>query len=273
MINILQHVFAIISAYNGVGLYLTIYLLALMYLFLSEKDKGRRIIFCYIAAVVFGLIFFPVTAYLIMYKVMDEEIFYRQIWLIPCGVTVCYAGIRLLMRVGENKTPKLKAVLKSVVAVLMLAVIVLMGQFTFRAENYQKSENEYHLPQYVIDVCDTIKLVGSDYNFGAAFPASMVQFTRQYMAGMHTPYGREAIVEKYRNDWNAGNVLLDLIEADSYDADTICPEAAAQGVEVFVVYGFKEFKGNPEEYGYSYYKSVDGYDIYSVFWIQDFFHG
>lgn len=273
MLNVFQNAMAIVSGYNGSGLYLMVYLLALVFLFATEKDKGRRIIFCYLGAVVFGLIYFPLTAYMVMYKVMDEEIFYRQIWLIPCGASVCYALVRLIMRVGEKAGKKAKVIIKSVTAVMAAALIVLTGNYVFRSDNYVQAENIYHLPQYVVDVCDTIELVGTDYNYSVAFPASIVQFNRQYTAGTHSPYGRDAIVEKYKEAFNTGNHLLDLIEAPSYNAKELFTEASDQMVEVLVLYGFKEMEGNPEDYGFSFYKEVDGYAIYSVFWIQEYFAG
>lgn len=272
MIDLMQKVFHSVSAFNGEGLYLTLYFLALIYLFLSEKEKGKRAVLCYVAAAIWGIIYFPLTAYLVMNKLMDEEIFYRQIWLVPCGAVTCYAATRLIMGIGNRCKKKVWQIVSKIALTLgILAVFVLSGKWAFSSENYVKAENNYHIPQYVIDVCDTIRV--TDYSPNVAFPASMVQFIRQYTTQFRTPYGRDAVVQRWVEKFNMGNPLLDLIEAESYDAQEICTLASEQQIDVFIVYGYREMQGDVEEFGYTLYATVDGYDIYSIRWLTDFFEG
>lgn len=268
MAETMQIVFTTIQNYRGNGLYPALFLLALLYLFLTEPEKSRRIMLIYASLTILGIFVFPLSAYIIMHGLMDTEIYYRQLWLLPCGITVCYALTRMVMRTGKKTDSKRsRAVRKITVAAAGAAVLILTGTNVYTNGNYDKAENPYHIPQYTIHVCDTILSDDLEYTMTAAFPQSMVEYVRQYTAEIMTTYGRGSIIDRWVEQWNMGNELLDLIEAESYDAQELAAVSREQGVECIVLYGFKEMNGHMEDYHFTLVDSVDGYDIYMEEWL------
>ena len=276
MAGTMRIVFETIQNYRGNSLYLTLFLLALLYLFMTEKEKSKRVIFIYTSVTVLGIFVFPLTAHVIMHGLMDTEIYYRQLWLLPCGVTVCYALTRMVMLAKGQSENKGKGFLHSVVmfaAGVFILIVAGANVYTNKEHitgNYTKAENLYHIPQYTVHVCDTILSDNLEYTMVTAFPQSMVEYVRQYTAEILTPYGRGAIIDRWVDQWNMGNELLSLIEAESYDAKVLTTVAREQGVECLVLYGFKEMTGQMEDYHFALVDSVDGYDIYMEEWLAEY---
>ena len=275
MAKTMQIVFETIRNYCGNSLYLTLFLLAMLYLFLTEKEKSKRIVLIYVSLTILGIFVFPVTAYVIMHSVMDTEIYYRQLWLLPCGITVCYALTRMVMMMAE-RGKKIRGILYGFgMFAVCAAVLVVSGKNVYTNDdlingNYTKAENPYHIPQYTIHVCDTILSDDLEYTMVAAFPQSMVEYVRQYTAEILTPYGRGAIIDRWVDQWNMGSSLLSMIEGEFYDAEKLTTLAREQGVECIVLYGFKEMTGRMEDYHFVLIDSVDGYDIYMEEWLAQY---
>ena len=252
----MQIVLETLRNYRGASLYFSLYLLALLYLFITEKEKSKRILLLYLAGVVIGIFIFPPTAYVIMHHVMDTEIYYRQLWLIPYALTVCYAIVKLMIRIP-------KRIGKATVAVAAALVMMVTGTNVFRNGNYSKAENAYHIPQEVIEICDYILDDDIEYTPTAAFPLLLVEYIRQYTAQITTVYGREAIIDR----WNLPNELLALIEGERLSAEELTTVGRAQGAECIVVNAAKEMDGRMEDYGFCLIGTVEGYDIYMETWL------
>ena len=134
---------------------------------------------------------------------------------------------------------------------------------------YTRAENAYHLPQDVCDACDMILsargVVEMDYEVKCAFPASMVEFNRQYTASILTVYGREAIIER----WNYDTPFLDLISSnESIDVQALCNMATEDTIECFVIEKDKTLNGDPADYGFPKLGETGKYDIYMIYWLQ-----
>lgn len=251
-----------LRSYRGAGLYLTWYLLALFYLFFTEKEKQKRLLFLYVPLTVLFLFVFPPTAHLIIHTIMDNEIFYRQLWLLPCAATVCYALCHAVMSA--------KHVL-SKIFLCAAAVLILMagGINVFRNGNYTPAENPQHLPQAAIDVCDEILNDDFEYIVTAAFPLSLIEYTRQYTAEIVSPYGRPVIIDR----WHAHHELYDAIEAPILDAEKLATLARADRTECIVVHSIKQMNGDMEDYSFYHIATVDGYDIYMEKWLAERHNG
>lgn len=249
-------VFETLRNYRGESLYLTLYVLAVVYVCLAEKERRRRILFLYLPFFVFLLFIFPPTAYVIMHVVMDTEIYYRQLWLLPCAVTVSYALCRAVMH-AERPIHKIFLLFAG------LAVIMAGGRNVWLNGNYTRAENSYHLPQEAVNVCDAILDDNLEYNITAAFPLSLIEYTRQYTAEIVSPYGREIIIDR----WHGHHELYDAIEAPVLNAETLATLARAYRTECVVVHSVKSMEGNMEDYSFYKVASVDGYDIYMEKWL------
>ena len=273
----ISNIFNILLEFKGESMYLAVFVLALVYLFATEKEKTKKIVFIYSSLFIIGIFVFPFTAHIIMNKLMDREIYYRQLWLLPCGITVAFAGTRIIERAGERFRNGKKALLyfhKGICAVLIAGIIICGGNFALSKDNFRKADNAYHLPDYVINVCDIILEVDhvgpGEQSFTAAFPATLCMFTREYMTGVFTKYGRDALVERWVENWNMGSEVLDYLEGESYSAKELVDVCRNGGVELVVVYSFKEMRGNVEDYGFVKIGSTDGYDLYEEKWLAQF---
>jgi len=63
--------------------------------------------------------------------------------------------------------------------------------------NIYITENMYHLPQNVIDICDRIKSAEDEESVRAAFTPELVYFVRQYNPNILMPYGRDYVDHGY----------------------------------------------------------------------------
>lgn len=244
--------------YRGESLYLSYYLLAAGYLFVTEKEKQKRLLFLYVPFTVIAIFVFPPTAYIVMHTVMDNEIYYRQLWLLPCAATVCYALCQAVMNAKRGGW-------KALVCAAGIAVIIVGGSNVFRNGNYTPAENTQHLPQAAINVCDEILNDDVEYMVTAAFPLSLIEYTRQYTAEIVSPYGRPVIIDK----WHAHHELYDAIEAPVLNAEELSTLARAHRTECVVVHSVKPMEGNMEDYSFYYIATVDGYDIYMEKWLAE----
>ncbi len=262
MTETMQIVFDTLRNYRGAGLYFVLFLLAVLYLFLTEKEKNLRVMLIYGALTVLGVFVFPVTSYVIMNYVMDTEIYYRQLWLIPYAATVCYAVMRLMIRTRSR-------IGKAAVFVAASLIIMVTGTNVFTNGNFSRAKNTMHIPQEVIHVCDAILDDDIEYILTAAFPMRLVEYTRQYTAEITTVYGREAIITR----WNLPNELLELIEAPQLDAEKLATVGRSQGAECIVVEAIKPMNGQMQDYNYYLIESVDGFDIYMEKWLAERHNG
>lgn len=254
----MQIVLETLKNYQNGTIYFSLFLLALAYLFFTEEEKNKRIVLIYLSVSVIGLFVFPITAYVIMHYVMDTEIYYRQLWLVPYAVVVCYAIIKMMIRAQKMLTK---------IAIILAAIIMIIvtGNNVFRNGNFSRAQNLQHIPQEVIHICDFILDDDIEYTPTAAFPLRFVEYIRQYTAEIPTVYGREAIIER----WNLPNELLELIESTELDAEKLVTVGRAQGAECIVVDATKTMHGKMEDYGFLLVGQVEGYDIYMERWLAN----
>ena len=236
-----------IILYNNNRFLILLFLAALIFLWITERDKRIKTVLVYFVTAITVVFCCPLYAWIGM-KV-DAEIYYRVFWSIPIGILVCYSAVRA---VSHFK----KRISRVLVCILTVLVICMNGKFYFTNTLHFKAVNAYHMPQVVIDVADALKM--EKYKPIAAMPAELLPFIRQYSADIFTPYGRN-IVE---TQWNFSNALYDAMEAQEYDAQEIARCAREEHCTYVVLSSVKPMKGSLEELKYIYKGLVSGYYIY-----------
>ncbi|MCI5610648.1 MAG: hypothetical protein MR392_04630 [Roseburia sp.] len=236
-----------IILYNNNRFLILLFLAALIFLWITERDKRIKTVLVYFVTAITVVFCCPLYAWIGM-KV-DAEIYYRVFWSIPIGILVCYSAVRA---VSHFK----KRISRVLVCILTVLVICMNGKFYFTNTLHFKAVNAYHMPQVVIDVADALKM--EKYKPIAAMPAELLPFIRQYSADIFTPYGRN-IVE---TQWNFSNALYDAMEAQEYDAQEIARCAREEHCTYVVLSSVKPMKGSLEELNYIYKGLVSGYYIY-----------
>ena len=83
--------------YMGTGLIVGWYLIALLYLWFTEKDRRIRVLFLYMPLLLLFLYFNPIFARLIC-GATGDEIYYRILWLLPITVVIAYAAVSVYGR-------------------------------------------------------------------------------------------------------------------------------------------------------------------------------
>ena len=234
--------------YIGNGLAVLLFAAAFLYLLLTEKDRTKRIILLYTSAVTAALFFCPLFAEEV-YRYLDEETYYRILWLVPMTAVIAYAGIRLIAGISGKWR-------RGFAAILVCAAIILTGDYVYDNPYFERASNRFHVPQTVALVCDAIIVEGREVR--AVFPGEMLPYVRQYTANVCMPYGREMAVERWQND----NPLYDAMEAAEPDCKRIAFLAEEQDCHYIIMHETKPGQEAFEKTDYRYVETVAGYRIY-----------
>ena len=239
-----ENAISIFQKFMGTGLLVIWFLVALVYLFLHEKDKVKRMLFVYAPVIVLLLYFNPLFIKMFV-EMTENEIYFRICWLLPVTVSIAYA----VVQVWGNLKGK-KAACFGGVCILL---VVISGKLVYSSPLYSRAENPYHVPQSVVDICDAIQVPGREVM--AAFPYEMLLYVRQYSPVVRMPYGRDAIIEA-RDEFYLAMVGQTLV------LETLVPMARQAGCHYVIVREDADVRGEPDDYGWMVYGAMDGYVIY-----------
>ncbi len=245
------------NSYVGWGLIFFFYLAALIWLFVTEKRKERRILFIYMPLVVLILFFLPPVAALIV-KYADDDIYYRLLWILPVTVTLADAMTEIAL--------KFKGKVRILVVVVFAVLIMAGGRFIYTDDRYSLAENEYHMPQEVVDICDAVVIPGREVR--VAFPSEFLCYVRQYTPLIVMPYGWDDIkMFGEGTDYK----LREIINGDVIDAENLAHEGRESTCHYLVVSEDKKIVGDMENFGYEEFAHIDGYVIFKSMEL-DFFN-
>lgn len=230
--------------YMGTGLIVIWYLVALIYLFLREKKRPRRILFVYMPVIVLLLFFNPLFAG-VFKMLVGEEIYFRICWLLPVIVTIAYCTVIICEQLKGKKAVLFVAV--------SLALIAVSGKLVYSSPLYSRAENVYHVPDSVVHICDAIVVPGREVM--AAFPQELLLYVRQYSPRVCMPYGRTALMGYYDEFYEAMN-------SDVVELETLVPMARTALCHYLVFRQEQKFAGQTEDYGWEIFLETDGYVIY-----------
>lgn len=232
--------------YCGNGIYPFLFLAALVYLLVTEKDKRVRLILAETSVVILVLFFFPLFK-MVMDRVEEAGTYYRILWLLPMTVVIAYAGVKLIgkyTRIG---------------LVALAAVCILGGSYVYGNVNVSKAENRYHLPAEVPAICDLIMPAEDEERVWAVFPSELVQYIRQYTSEIQMPYGRDMLVASWDH---TEHPIYALMEAETIHIDLIAQLLDDYGVQYLILNKAKPVEGEPSEYGLEKIGEIGGYDVF-----------
>lgn len=235
---------AIFQKFAGSGFVLILFVLAMIYLFICEKRKPRRIMLVYAPAIML-LLFFNPLFYKLFYTLVGEEIYFRIIWLMPVTISIVYAIIHILESLQGKK--------RIVFGVVSVLILLLSGKLVYSSTLYSVAENEYHVPQAVVDICDAIEIEGREVK--AAFPPEHLLYVRQYSPLVCMPYGREVYMGEYSEFYlTAEKAKIDTEKLVSFAKGTLCH---------YVILAKDKILSVPmEDFGYEVFEEMHGYIIY-----------
>lgn len=232
---------------SGSGMLVALYVCALLFLFFHEKETYKRILLIYLPLFWIAVLLLPVT-YRVISTVIDEELYYRFFWMLPMSLVIAYTLVQLYhLYAGKYK---------KLLAVLLALVLIISGNFLYDNWRYSKAENQYHVPQNVVDICDLIHTEGREVM--ALFPMELMQYVRQYDGTICMPYGRNVLVA----DWEMWHPLYFMFEIYETDAEAIFKEAANYECSYIVAKEGKLSVDAVKESGYELVDTLHGYDVF-----------
>ncbi len=246
--GMIQQIINAYHNYRGSSYYILFFFCALMFLLFSEKKKTIRLILVYSSVFLVVLFMLPPFAWLVT-RILGEEIYYRTIWLFPIGITISYCAVKLIST-QQSRVKKVS------MCVLLVALFMYGGAYTYQHSNFTKAENSYHLPQVVIDLCDLIKEDGM--NVKAAFPRELVTYVRQYDSTVLLAFGREKLLPWFGGDHELHYALQDKV----LNTKNIVRILREQECKYLILNEEQKLLEPFSQYGFQIFARVQNYVIY-----------
>ena len=222
-----------------------LYLLALVYLWIAEKDKHRRAIFVYAPTLLLLAFFCPLFRKIFVRLMEDSETYYRLLWLLQMSLVSAYGFIRLM---GNHRRIGLA---------IMCAAIVAGGDYVYDSINISKAQNVYHLPQDVIDIVDLIE--PEEGRIMVLMPGELMQYVRRYSTDIELPYGREMLIAR----WDYYNAMYEAMEkAEVIETETFVELAREYPCAYIVLKEDRKLAEPLTEYGYERFGQVGEFVVY-----------
>lgn len=187
MWNLLLEVKDNFNMYFGLGWFLFLFLVGILFFMLRRKQNETGWFLAAGSGLILAASFFVPCIYIVA-KCIGIDVYWRFYWMLPVNVLIAYL-------LTEN-VPKKEDMLqyKIIYAVIILVVILGSGSLVLTDQAYAKSENPYELNQEAVELCDIIlENLGEKEIVKAIFPPQHVVWVRQYSAKVHMMYGRKQV--------------------------------------------------------------------------------
>lgn len=258
MYGIFMESVVIFKNYTGGKYLILLFLLALVYLLIAEKNKRRRALFVYMPLSLLLLFFFPVFRKVFVRLMGGEgDTYYRVLWLIPMGIITAYGGVKMAGWIYEKKSVWAGRIVYGVIG----AAVIFGGKYVYASQYMSKAENLYHLPQHVIDICDLIAPEDGEERIWAVFPTDLVYFVRQYDTDIQLLFGREMVEPKWQYAEPVHTVMnhpttIDIEELLKLTRERFCTYIVLPNIKD------KGVSEAPENFGLELIAVVEGYPVY-----------
>ena len=246
LLGSLRTILGIFEGFNGSGFVFVLALISIGFISVSDCDKSVKLLFVKYPAYVLLIFFCPIW-WIYVSHMADYEILYRILWLIPLGGVCAFGMVKLVSG--------LKGFGKRVAFLFCLVVIVASGRYIYANPIYSKAENQYHIPEAVVEICDEISVPGIEVS--ACFPDEMLNYVRQYTPYICMPYGRDVLFTK-----------LERVSLLRNELNSACPSASLvaeylknENCRYLVVRHDKVFDEALDGY-LRYVTTIKDYDIY-----------
>lgn len=220
------------------------FVIALVYLYYREERKVNRILFLYVPTLTLLLFFNPLFVRF-FFAFAGGEIYFRICWLMPVTLVLGYS----ILHIYQSLQGKMRKTFL-VVAFILIAV---SGTPVYQNPLYSVAENEYHVPQTVVDICDAIVLPGREVM--AVFPKEHLLYVRQYTPYVCMPYGRDFLQ-------GAADELGYYLEREELEASRLAELARARSCHYVIFSEKKLLIGDMSNYDYELFAQIDGYLVY-----------
>lgn len=243
----MKEIFTTFQNYCGSGFYPLLFLAALIYLLVTEKDKKIRIVLVDTSLVITVLFFLPMFKWVM--DVLDEGTYYRILWLLPMTVVIAYAGVKLIgkhYRIGF---------------VVLALALMFTGRCVYQSEYLSRAQNRYHIPDVVIAICNEMMPAEDEERVWAVFPEELIYFVRQYSSEIQMPYGREMLEAQWEWNWDT-HPIYKIMREPEIDVEALAPLLTEYHVQYLVLNRSIPVSRDPEECGLTKLTTIEAYDVY-----------
>jgi beta-lactamase superfamily II metal-dependent hydrolase len=216
--------------------------IAVIAIFLIEKDKIKRYAFLWYGFFTVILIYNPITLIvtkMVVEKVSFTDYFMRLFTLIPILPIIAF-GITLIIT-------RLDGVKRLVATVAALAVIAGLGTCVYTQDWYTKATNRNKVPQDVVTICDIFADQQDDISIMA--PQDIAVYLRQMDGKFVMPYGRAVPDEGLE------------LTAERPDVQAVADYAREHSVDYVVAWAFDDNLNAFLNYGFTLYGRTQNYAV------------
>lgn len=208
------------NAYNGTGMMMALYFVALMIIVFYCKDKNVK------KALILPSILFIVVMYLFI-PMFDTFKYYlmfydgRMFWMLITPIIISIGFTYFIMGIEDDK-------LKLLALILIIPISLYCGEFQISNAMFKKAENAYRLPQSSVDITE---YVTSEMDS----PKLIVPYTiahpfRQISTDVYLLYGEDATSGRIWGASGEFRMLCEEMEHVTPDLNVIMPVARENGV-------------------------------------------
>lgn len=208
------------NAYNGTGMMMALYFVALMIIVFYCKDKHVKKAIILPSVLLIIVMYFGVPLY-------DTLVYYlkfydgRMFWMLITPIIISIGFTYFVMGIDDDK-------LKILALILIIPISLYCGEFQISNAMFKKAENLYRLPQSSVDITE---YVTSEMDS----PKLIVPYTiahpfRQISTDVHLLYGEDATSGRIWGASGEFRMLCEEMEHVTPDLNVIMPVARENNV-------------------------------------------
>lgn len=249
----LTQILASYSQYVGNGMYMLLLFVSFLYIYITDRSKERKVLFCYYPVLVLAVIFNPLIAKVII-NFIDGSVYWRMFWTLPITVVIAYAATTIFINISDKYR-------KLVVILALTAIMIMSGKFIFTAANYSTPTNWYKLPEQTITICNILETDCTGV-IRVVVPPELEVSIRQYDANIQMVYGRDGKVNTYDSKYGDRIALVVLMRESELNVDAIRKSMINFQCNYLVVNKNTLLSDSLGKYGYYCVASTKIYNIY-----------
>lgn len=256
MLAIFTHCMEIYKQVFQDGPYLTLFICAIIYVFLDHNEQVKKVFLGH--TLLFSFIYWcPVTAYIIAIYCIGADTYWRMFWMLPVTIFIAYVFTRLF----DHANGWIK---KSLLFVTIVVLVMDCGSRIYNSTNFQPATNPYKLNQTVVDAADIIRTHADENGVEdiGVLPADIFALElREYDAGIRMPYGRD-MLRGHNKKKTALEIYYCMNIAEA--APEVLKTFAEKGNYQYLTYSAETDWLLFEDAGYTMIGHSGGYNIYYI---------
>ena len=208
------------NAYNGTGMMMALYFVALMIIVFYCKDKHVKKAIILPSVLLIIVMYFGVPLY-------DTLVYYlkfydgRMFWMLITPIIISIGFTYFVMGIDDDK-------LKILALILIIPISLYGGEFQISNAMFKKAENAYRLPQSSVDITE---YVTSEMDSPKLIvPYSIAHPFRQISTDVHLLYGEDATSGRIWGASGEFRMLCEEMEHVTPDLNVIMPVARDNNV-------------------------------------------